>query len=635
MYCLVKTGFKDVSSHPNITHAPGDRIWVGDADQRARWQDQDLVQPILLEDALGQVLEDWPWGGTAGRDLRPWLNATAGGWSRVVACLNFWQDLPSLRETVPLWLPHVDRVVAFDGAYPGTPTEHPHSTDGGPDWLLNLDAAVTVINPMGSFVHQLEKRTKLLQSGAPGDLMFIVDADEFVTGADRLRYAPASMDVGWVLYKNPIYRRAQVCPRLFRWEPGLHYAKAHHWVWRRVEGEEGDGELIATHQLGGPGLDHTLLPVMVRNMRGINQPRKRIWASTIMRALQEQEELDTVEKIIGTGQCRPAGREPLRIVQLGRFDPGMVAYRLHSAINTLTPHESILGTGDWDRAYQEPHQFHLREQREVLQEALRGADVVHCHLSYHDYWQLGVESPGAILIHHHGTMYRSDPEAWNAKDELTAQVRLVSNMELLHYGEGLHYLPNPVPVAQYMRLRERVQADGRERDVFRVAHTPSKPGIKGTAELKRAVSELRAEGLAIECVFVVNVPHRDALAVKATADACFDSFDLGMQCSGLEAAAMGLPVLAGDPSVTADYARWIGYTPWTFVEDGAELKAALRRLVEDPEWRAAEAERVHLYVGRYHDYAPVMARYMDILDEELGWREKLDIRRFREGVVWR
>lgn len=604
-FAIAKEPFRDANT--GKSYARGDRVFIDEAAKMARWTDQGLICPIVLEQALEQRLDDWPWGGFAGQDLRPWGKEPVVG-TPVIALLNVWNDRNALEVTVPTWSDHVDGVVVADGAYAGVPVDRPGSTDGSIEYLREVFGSRLTELPVNGFRSQIEKRTALLQAG-PG-VAFIVDADEFVYGADNLRQLRGDWDVGWVFYRNTIYERTQKCPRLIRWREGLRYAGRHHWVY---EGER----LLCSHQLGGAGYDHRVIPVMVDNRRGIARPPDRRQADSVYRAVQAAAESGSTGEDLSSSK----GREPLRIVQLARFDAGMVCYRLHSAINSCTPHESILGTADWERCYAEPHQYHLGEHREVLRRAVAMADVVHCHLQYHDLDMLAASTNRqAVVIHHHGTMYRSSPEAANERDRRRAGLRLISNLELLEYGDDLQYLPNPVPVAQYRRLRRKHDSEG-----LVVAHTPSKPEIKGTVALTAAVDRLRAEGLPIRSLTITDARHSEALKLKAKADVCFDSFALGMQCSGLEAAAMGMPVVAGDARVKAAYERWIGYCPYTFAGDAAELEAVLRRFVEDPDWRESEAKRVSSYVEEYHDYAAVAEKYLELLEGAFGWKEKLTL----------
>jgi hypothetical protein len=183
------------------------------------------------------------------------------------------------------------------------------------------------------------------------------------------------------------------------------------------------------------------------------------------------------------------------------------------------------------------------------------------------------------------------------------------------YGVA-NYLPIPVPVRDYRQL-----ADGyTRREAFRIAHSPTRREIKGTQVFLDACQWLRdTEGLKIEPVLIENLPHGEALTLKASCDATFDSFWLGMQGSGIEAAAMVQPVIAGDPEAAAEAADLNGgRTPWTFANERYALIDVIRRLATDATFYKAEAERVHYYVQRVHDYPVVGARYRDILREALG-----------------
>jgi hypothetical protein len=157
----------------------------------------------------------------------------------------------------------------------------------------------------------------------------------------------------------------------------------------------------------------------------------------------------------------------------------------------------------------------------------------------------------------------------------------------------------------------------RRNGIVRVAHSPTNWRIKGSLALQHAVLDLQAKGVPIELVEITNVPHATALAMKATCDITFDSFWLGIQGSGLEGAAMGQAVVAGDPEVKAEYeSSEVGYCPYTYAKDFEEVKPVLERLVLDPAYRAAEAERVNRYVREWHDYPVVGQRYWAIVDAE-------------------
>lgn len=565
------------------------------------------------------------WYAPFGRDLRTEpLPETP--WPTVTACLNIWNDRPALERTVASWLGQVDHLVVADGPYRGVASEG-RSTDDLGEMLESLTEQIGVTQlPPRVYASQNEKRTALLQAAVAVDplaLLFIVDADEFLCAAD-LHLAPTG-DVGWVVLTSPMYQRPYGQPRLIRARADLAYKGRHHWLYA---GER----LLATHQYGGPGFEHRAVPALLRNERGMGHTMARHQAKQRGRATQGQAEAQET-----TGQAADksmAGRESLRILQTTTYDPGLVAFRLHTALNSTTPHASVFLRRGHDNPFSSPRQY---DPDTIPQEATRfvdEADVVHCHLDYSvfDSFRRGKHRP-AVVIHHHGTNLRNHATAFATLDQ-RADLRLVSNLELLSYGERLQWLPNPVNVARLQRLGNvmgnvaqnvaqnvagNVITDGVLRP-FRVAHSPTKRHLKGTEYFLLACEALQAKGLPIEPVLIEGLSHAESLRRKATCDACFDSFWLGLQCSGLEAAAMGLPVIAGDPLVKERYEDLVGAVPYTYANDADALATALERLATDAAWRAAEAQRTAAYVLAWHDDAAVAARYLDLLDEAIHWR---------------
>jgi 3-deoxy-D-manno-octulosonic-acid transferase len=93
-----------------------------------------------------------------------------------------------------------------------------------------------------------------------------------------------------------------------------------------------------------------------------------------------------------------------------------------------------------------------------------------------------------------------------------------------------------------------------------------------------------------------------------------------MQCSGLEAAGMGLPVIAGDHTVAQRYRDMYGSVPYIFADSEDELYEQLKLLVTDQAFRDAATEKVVRYVHDFHDESAVALRYLDLLDLKFNWR---------------
>lgn len=614
MECVVINPFKDRSGPREVSRVVGETLVIGDEGRRARWIEQQLVRPITPSE-----VEDWPWGMTRGATLTAVAPPTLTK-SRIVACVSVWDDRHALTRGAPRWVPYVDHVIVVDGPYRGMPLDRARTLgwQGAAKALGLPPERVRYLAPdPNGWVDQCAKRTAYLEAATPGDLLFIVDADELVTGAEcLLEPMPTGLDVGWVRIEYPqLYCRRYRQPRLIRARPGLRYGGRHHWIWC-------GSSLVATHQYGGPGWWHDTIPLLIENrpdLRGI-RPRGASHARTIQAARE-----GCAVALSASSDQQMLAREALRILQLTTYDPGNVVYRLHTALNSTTPHASIFGRHAGDNPFAAPMQYDVGPDIEVIRSAAREADLIHCHLSYHALQQIGPPEGTPVVIHHHGTMYRRAPQILDAKDAQWAGLRLVSNLELLQYGDDLHWLPNPVPVVRYQRLRADLRETPEPGVPFLVGHSPSKPELKGTASFLEACARLQGRGVPIEPVLLQGLPLAQAIAGKARCDAFFDSFWLGIQCSGLEAAAMGIPVLAGDIQVRDAYVARLGECPYTFVEDVGALEAALDRLYADHEWRTREAQRVRAYVEQYHDYAAVALRYLDLLDAAFGWRMALRV----------
>lgn len=524
----------------------------------------------------------------------------------LVACLNVWNDLPDLEANWATWYPYVDRVVAVDGAYEGTPVDRPDSTDGTVEYLQQFKN-VKVVTTNSFWSDQCVKRSVYFQHGRPGDTFLVVDADEQWHGLDDLGDLPP-FDVGWVTYRSPIYRRWQHTPRLIRWRKGLGYDKRHHWL--HVQGTP-----LYTHQLGAPGFEHRRVGCGFVNTRGLYRSTERIVHANQARNEQFRREA-------AVSGPNGIGHEALHVFQVGPFDPGHVVYRLHSGINAGTPHWSAMLTGDG--AFEGPHQHRMNDvgTLRLAREIWDGADVIHYHI--HDVAKnlLRVEDTGkCVVMHHHGTEYRRNPEAANER-EAGLPLRFVSNLELMQYGEGLTWLPNPIPVARYRRMARSAKWKKGHLTVF---HSPSKPEIKGTAVLEQAVDLVRKTGITVHLEYLHPMPLREVLEAKLTSPkpspVCFDSFSLGIQCSGLEAG-VRMPVVAGDTAVVAGYRDLLGACPYTFATPDS-LAELMERLATDRTFYHAERRKVGAYVAEHHDTPRVVATYLEVLDTAFGWRERL------------
>ena len=297
-----------------------------------------------------------------------------------------------------------------------------------------------------------------------------------------------------------------------------------------------------------------------------------------------------------------------KVLQLTHYDPGCAVYRYHSAANVVPGVVSAFARIGHSNPYCELRQWDIDADHIKVWLLLMTADIVHCHMDYPLLLgELGGLPDGKrAAITYHGSI---EPQrvAITYPNHDARMRSIVFGARPYHRRFNAHWLPIPIPVADYAALA-RTHVTG---PVVRVAHSPTRAAIKGTAVLREVVAELQREGLALELVCIEDMPHGEALRRKATCDITFDSFWLGMQGSGLEGAAMGQMVIAG--SGDADYERVGLAMPWTVADDAESLRTVLRRAVTDATYRRAEAARVLSYVTQYHDYPVVGARYADLL----------------------
>ena len=316
----------------------------------------------------------------------------------------------------------------------------------------------------------------------------------------------------------------------------------------------------------------------------------------------------------------PYDPSALKVLQLTAYDPGSSVYRYHSAANVVPGVVSALVRFGHTNKHCDLRQWDTEIDAQTIQLLYETADVVHSHM---DYWVLrnelrkGTRDGLMQALTYHGSV---DP------GNMAGSVRVNDGgnddrMDAICFGArpyhhrlGIkHWLPIPMPVSDYQQIAKEETVKSK---TFRVAHSPTMRRIKGTQEFLNACDYLKMhQGIDIEPVLIENMEHGAALRLKASCDAVFDSFWLGMQGSGLEGAAMGKAVIAGDPEAQNALVKLGIPVPWTVANDGPQLRKVLAKLVQDRSFYAAEVERVHQYVRTYHDYPVVGQKYADILTE--------------------
>lgn len=298
----------------------------------------------------------------------------------------------------------------------------------------------------------------------------------------------------------------------------------------------------------------------------------------------------------------------LRIGMFTWYDPAGVGWHLKQAINKTTPHLATYFR-ELNNYIKYPEQFHTIRDRALALEVIKKSDVIHCHLGFEYADRVGFNEKAKYSIHYHGTKFRRDAKTYQEKAASRSAIQFCSNLELTNYGKDINYLENPIPFDEYNNMING-RAPGK---VFKIAHSPTKRSNKGTAIFLKAIEALKKKEYQIEAILIEKKSHKEALEMKVKADACFDSFWLGMQMSGLESACFEQPVLAGDELIRDKMIELYGYCPYTFVTEDT-LEEQICNLINYKQYYKSEQERVTEHVKKYHDYGPVAKKYLELLD---------------------
>lgn len=316
----------------------------------------------------------------------------------------------------------------------------------------------------------------------------------------------------------------------------------------------------------------------------------------------------------------PYDPSALKVLQITAYDPGSAVYRYHSAANSVSGIVSALVRHGHTNKHCDLRQWDVEVDYDTIQLLYDTADVVHSHMDYYvlrNVLRQGTRDGLIQALTYHGSVDPTNPMASihvnEGRNDDRMDAIVFGARPYHHRFKVKHWLPIPMPVDDYQRLAQEEKIEGK---VFRIAHSPTRRQIKGTQEFLRACDYLKMHlDINIEPVLIENMEHGAALRLKASCDAVFDSFWLGMQGSGLEGASMGKVVIAGDPEAQNDLIKLGIPVPWTIANDEYQLREVLAKLVRDRKFYTAEADRVHQYVRTYHDYPVVGKKYADILTE--------------------
>lgn len=217
--------------------------------------------------------------------------------------------------------------------------------------------------------------------------------------------------------------------------------------------------------------------------------------------------------------------------------------------------------------------------------------------------------PKPTVVHQHGTPFRNSPATYLRLAKQEGFTQIVSSVDLL-VDPSLTWLPNPVNIDKMQQIRRENYVDEGK---IRIGHGPTNRAIKNTAEYLVAV-----DSLGVDHVLIEKLPWDKALREKARVDIWYDQLTFGYGVNGIEAAAMGIPVVGGfhDPRHRERYVQLVGIPP--IVEATPDtLGRVLAELVADAGYRKAEADRIFDTVQRVHGEPNVVALLEKIYDRTI------------------
>jgi hypothetical protein len=312
------------------------------------------------------------------------------------------------------------------------------------------------------------------------------------------------------------------------------------------------------------------------------------------------------------------GSDPtvLKALIAGIYDPADVAGRFRRAADKLGT--LAIRTAHTSEAYFDfPRDIRWTSSSQTqVKELADEADIIHLNNDVKAYFKLmQARRRKPALLHHHGTLFRNQPDRLLIEAHRFHMVQAVSTIDLQRVApHELHWLPTAYDLEA---MAEIGRENRTEHDGILVVSAPTNREIKSTGALIAAVAALQAEGLKVELELIEGRTWAECLVRKASADIYFDQVGLGYGCNAIEAWGMGIPVVAGADEWTLGQMR----KEWNlgprqklpFYEATEEtIVDALRALVKSKDLRAKYAALGAAHNAKYHAEKPALARLAEL-----------------------
>jgi hypothetical protein len=224
-------------------------------------------------------------------------------------------------------------------------------------------------------------------------------------------------------------------------------------------------------------------------------------------------------------------------------DTGGQQMRLQDAWPLYHPQDSYFSMTSTHTFYPIKNRYNLAS---LVKEYWPWAEVIHLNndLRYIERFRQLNRRGKSLVIHHHGTMFRTALQHHLDALQLYRAVAITSTVDLHALApEQTTWIPQAYQKYELQSYRKPVD-DG----ILKIAHAPTNRGIKSTVALQRAVDRLRKEGAAVSLDIIERRSNVECMRRKGRADLFVDQVLLGYGCNAIEAYGMGIPVIAGvDP----------------------------------------------------------------------------------------
>jgi hypothetical protein len=250
-----------------------------------------------------------------------------------------------------------------------------------------------------------------------------------------------------------------------------------------------------------------------------------------------------------------------------------------------------------------------------IKRLLREADVIHLNNSFRAVARFKLRKP--MLLHHHGSLFRSNPENMLALAKAHKMAQAVSTVDLLKPAPDiLRWLPSAYDIDELQAIGKanRREPDGR----IRIVHAPTNRKLKHTDLLIEIVKRLQWDGYPVDLVIVEQQTNAQTLIEKAKADIVYDQVMFGYGCNAVEAWGLGVPVIAGgEPWTLHEMKKMWGSLPFAEATEKT-LSGVIEELVASADARAEYAERGMAHVRKYHDEQPALSILLELYHEALA-----------------